>query len=676
MRALAAPAVWLECHAHCQIPCDGRLLQIAGFEALFAVIGTTYGGDGVTTFAVPDMRGRNAVGTGTPPGGSDAVVLGEVFGTESTSLSVANLPVSMGGSGTAVQNYGPSLGLTYLIATSGVFPSRDGGGGEEVYLGEMILFSGNFAPNGFLKAEGQLLPIAQNQALFALLGIQYGGNGSTTFALPDMRGRSPANSGDFSVGTQFGTQTYTVGIEEFGPLVLNGTIGSDSYYGANQADIINGNNGDDVLFGNGGADQINGGIGADAMNGGAGNDTFAVDNAGDTVVGGADSDRVNVAIDAYDTGDDVEEIVYTGAGTFTTRTGNNDNVITGGALGDTIKARGGNDTLNGGGGNDDLNGGAGTDTMNGGEGNDTLRVDNAGDIANGGNGSDTVLITAAISFNASANADVETFENTSGGNVTVTMNALDNLYGGGTGIDTVNGGGGIDNIFGYAGADVLNGDAGNDRLFGDIGNDMLNGGADNDVLEGGTDTDTLTGGSGDDTLYGQDGADTLTGGSGIDYLSGGIGADRFAFASGDSGNTLATADRIVDFSTAQGDRIDLSAINATASASADKIGGDGAFPFIDTAAFGHVPGQLRYEMIADLSSAQGDRIGPDFAVAPTDGAFSFIGTAAFSNVAGQLRYELIGGSTYVMGDTNGDSVADIVIKLDGSVVLAGSDFML
>jgi microcystin-dependent protein len=59
------------------------------------------------------------------------------------------------------------------------------------YLSQIALFGFNFAPQGWAFCSGQLLPISQNQALFALLGTQYGGNGTTTFALPDLRGRAP-----------------------------------------------------------------------------------------------------------------------------------------------------------------------------------------------------------------------------------------------------------------------------------------------------------------------------------------------------------------------------------------------------------------------------------------------------------------------------------------------------
>ena len=65
----------------------------------------------------------------------------------------------------------------------------------EPFVGEIIMFGGNFAPRGYALCDGQLLPIAQNQALFSLLGTTYGGDGRTTFALPDLRGRVPVHQG-------------------------------------------------------------------------------------------------------------------------------------------------------------------------------------------------------------------------------------------------------------------------------------------------------------------------------------------------------------------------------------------------------------------------------------------------------------------------------------------------
>src|SRR5213080_463015 len=65
----------------------------------------------------------------------------------------------------------------------------------EGFLAELMIVSFNFAPQGWTLCNGQLLPINQNQALFSLLGTTYGGNGQTTFALPDLRGRVPVHMG-------------------------------------------------------------------------------------------------------------------------------------------------------------------------------------------------------------------------------------------------------------------------------------------------------------------------------------------------------------------------------------------------------------------------------------------------------------------------------------------------
>ena len=64
------------------------------------------------------------------------------------------------------------------------------------FLGEVKMFAGHFAPRGWAYCQGQLLPIAQYNALFAILGTQYGGDGRTTFALPDYRGRVARGTGN------------------------------------------------------------------------------------------------------------------------------------------------------------------------------------------------------------------------------------------------------------------------------------------------------------------------------------------------------------------------------------------------------------------------------------------------------------------------------------------------
>jgi microcystin-dependent protein len=83
------------------------------------------------------------------------------------------------------------------------------------YLGEIRIFGFNFPPKGWALANGQLLPINQNQALFAILGTFYGGNGTTTFALPNLQGSSPLHvSSNYPLGQVGGEPTHTLNIEE------------------------------------------------------------------------------------------------------------------------------------------------------------------------------------------------------------------------------------------------------------------------------------------------------------------------------------------------------------------------------------------------------------------------------------------------------------------------------
>jgi microcystin-dependent protein len=83
------------------------------------------------------------------------------------------------------------------------------------FLGEVKMTSFNFAPKSWALCNGQFLPINQNQALFSLLGTMYGGNGQTTFALPDLRGRTPMHVGaGFTQGQAGGQEAHTVTMSE------------------------------------------------------------------------------------------------------------------------------------------------------------------------------------------------------------------------------------------------------------------------------------------------------------------------------------------------------------------------------------------------------------------------------------------------------------------------------
>lgn len=152
--------------------CDGQLLNISQYSALFSILGTTYGGDGRTTFGLPDLRGRVPVHSGMGPGLS-RVNLGERAGIQNTTLSVNNIPqlevpvnipssseeadedspngnvlafatedvlaytgpdnadgnlapitATTGGTGTSFDNRQPYLGINFIIALTGLFPSR------------------------------------------------------------------------------------------------------------------------------------------------------------------------------------------------------------------------------------------------------------------------------------------------------------------------------------------------------------------------------------------------------------------------------------------------------------------------------------------------------------------------------------------------------------------------
>ena len=93
----------------------------------------------------------------------------------------------------------------------------------EPFMGEIIMFGGNFAPRGWAFCDGQLLPIAQNTALFSLLGTTYGGDGRTSFGLPDLRGRVAVHPGTGpglstrKLGQRTGLETTTLNLNNLAP---------------------------------------------------------------------------------------------------------------------------------------------------------------------------------------------------------------------------------------------------------------------------------------------------------------------------------------------------------------------------------------------------------------------------------------------------------------------------
>jgi hypothetical protein len=96
------------------------------------------------------------------------------------------------------------LGLHYIICTQGSVPAAGGAPLTVPFLGQVKLFAGNFAPSGWLFCEGQLLVVSQWPSLFSIIGNTYGGNGTTTFALPDLRGAAAIGAGTaFPAGYQW-----------------------------------------------------------------------------------------------------------------------------------------------------------------------------------------------------------------------------------------------------------------------------------------------------------------------------------------------------------------------------------------------------------------------------------------------------------------------------------------
>ncbi len=429
--------------------------------------------------------------------------------------------------------------------------------------------------------------------------------------------------------------------------VIGGLAGEDNLDGGDGDDTLDGGDDNDTLTGGAGSDYLKGGAGDDAMTGGTGNDTYVVDSAGDTTdeTGGDGVDLVIARVD-WTLGADIENLTLGSAGGAIDGTGNDlANVITGnasvntltGGLGDdTLSGAGGNDVLNGnegldnldggngddfmdGGadndilsgaaGNDYLRGGAGADQMTGGAGNDTYAVENAGDVVTEGVNAGIDTVWARISYTLTAN--VENLNLGAGGGATNgTGNTLDNI---------INGNYAANTLQGLDGADTLNGNGGNDILEGGVGIDKLYGGAQDDTLYGGDENDTL---------YGEDHNDTLYGGAGSDKLYGGTGRDHFAFTDEDVGLLLMQHDTILDFDVTQGDRIDLSGIDADSAA-----GGDQAFTLV----------------------------------------------TAFSNVAGQAKlfYRTATDQTQILLDVNGDGVADHEIMVNGDLtnmhVVVGGD---
>ncbi|PPK37740.1 hypothetical protein CD175_15880 [Pseudomonas laurylsulfatiphila] len=313
---------------------------------------------------------------------------------------------------------------------------------------------------------------------------------------------------------------------------------------------------------------------------------------------------------------------------------NFNDTLTGNAGANTLSGGAGNDGLNGGAGNDTLDGGAGVDALVGGDGSDIYFVDNVGDVVSETNavaatgGTDSVYSSLA-GYTLGANVENLRLLATTAANGT--GNALNNTLFAGAGNNILNGGDGVDTAsYAFAASAVTvnlaltaaqtTGGSGSDTL---LAFENLTGSNFNDTLTGNAAANTLSGGAGNDVLNGGAGNDLLTGGAGVDQLNGSLGADRFDFDALSEMGLGALRDVIGDFKTSEGDKIDLSTLDANVATAVNE-------------------------------------------------AFSFIGANAFSsNATGQIRFA--GG--ILSGSTDADTAAEFEISLVGVATLVSADII-
>lgn len=408
---------------------------------------------------------------------------------------------------------------------------------------------------------------------------------------------------------------------------INGTNARDLLRGGGMDDVILARGGNDRLFGNGGDDVLNLGTGIDRAIGGAGNDRFVISELDSTTPDGVfgnggldtldlshlalvsflsptwefDADTKTYSVRSFFrdgpavTFDGIERLIGSNTDdSFYFYDAVKGLTIDGGAGGDWINAGVGNDTISGGLGDDTIRGGGGRDVLLGGGGDDDLSIgyDGTGMI-DGGAGVDVAAFYDRVDMAAGIG------RNGLGQRVTF-VNIED-----------------IDIEFRNAGGLAFGDDRNNviDADFSFVGG----------TLSGRSGDDTLIGGREDDRLIGGDGDDLLKGGDGSDMLGGGRGADRFQ--SGDFFGTVAGdgQDTILDFRQSDHDLIDLTQVDPN-------------------------PDTFETE------------------------DFVFIGHSAFGHVGGQVRYDLDGGDTIVEADIDGDAVADISIRLIGNIALVARDF--
>jgi Ca2+-binding RTX toxin-like protein len=324
------------------------------------------------------------------------------------------------------------------------------------------------------------------------------------------------------------------------------------------ADLVFGLAGKDIIFGNGGDDVLKGGDGPDVLNGGANDDNLIGGLAADELHGGDGSDTA----DYTDSAHWVQVDLGAGLGKFGTADGDTyDSIenVNGSSGSDGLYGNDRSNVLRGLDGSDVLYGFGGPDTLDGGYGDDFLRSGSGADRLIGGEGRDTADYWLSP-------VGVEIWLETGVG-----------YYGDAAG-DT------------FDGVEDLIGSPFDDDLWGDEADNHFSGESGQDILKGFDGADRLDAGHGPDTLVGGTGHDQLLGGKDIDTMEGGADGDEFIWVNeNEVGDNPASADKITDFDIAQGDVIDLSAVDANI-----PMAGDQAFTFIGMNPLSATPGQVNY----------------------------------------------------------------------------------
>jgi microcystin-dependent protein len=209
---------------------EGQVLAINNNTTLYSIIRTTFGGNGTTTFALPDLRGRVGMGSGPGPG-LTARTFGAQIGSETVVITtnqmashqhpLPSLPpmvwlTSAAGGNQPQPLIQPSLVVKFIISTNGEIPSPFVQATNKM-IGQIQLYAGTNVPGGWMLCEGQTLNVASYPALFGVVSNFYGGDGVTTFSLPDLRGRIPVGAPTGQPGATYGAESFVMSAAQLPP---------------------------------------------------------------------------------------------------------------------------------------------------------------------------------------------------------------------------------------------------------------------------------------------------------------------------------------------------------------------------------------------------------------------------------------------------------------------------